>query len=231
MSQSVGHRELGHKNKEEEVVVLKEQHRAREGPLPDPAAGRLVAAGVVASRATALADRHPPARVVDVLDAVSTQHVANPAGWIVTALDHDWDIGDLAEQARQERRRRDSAARQRAAHRRAERATSHQARQQQAHSRGWANVAAANLDDQQLTGLVQRLVNPRRPAATRSVRLTTAQVTGWVAAACHHRRNLSSRGCRWFQVFVWMAGLLIQASSGGAAATGGRWRNRSGWAA
>lgn len=159
VSQSVGHRELGHNNKEE-VVVLREQQRAREGPLPNAAEDRLVAVGVTPTRATALASRHPIDRIDDVLAAVSTQPVDNPAGWIVTALDHGWDIDDLAEQARQQRRRRDSAARQQAARQRAQRATSHQTRQQQAHSVGWANVAARILDDEQMTCLIQQLPTP-----------------------------------------------------------------------
>jgi len=44
-----------------------------------------------------------------------------------------------------------------------------------------------------------------------------------------HQRNLSRVGCRCFQGFVCMCGLLIQTSVGGVLAVGGPLRKRSGW--
>ncbi len=43
-------------------------------------------------------------------------------------------------------------------------------------------------------------------------------------------RSLPGLGCRWFQGFVFIVGLLIQTSVGGVLAVGGPWRKRWGWA-
>ena len=192
VSQSVGHRELGH-NRQEVVVVLQEQQRAREGPAADgnPAVvDRLIDAGITPTRATLLASRHPPRRIADAVDALTTQTVDNPAGWIITALDAGWDLTDTATRARRHRHQQQHAANQRTAHRDAADAAARHTHTQRAHSQAWAAVAATLLDEGQLGDVLQRLRDPWLPISTRSVRMTTAQVTGWTAAACHHRPKL-----------------------------------------
>ncbi|MBY5163274.1 winged helix-turn-helix domain-containing protein [Salsipaludibacter albus] len=96
VSQSVGHRGLGHNNKE--VVVPEEKQQQAESDVDEDAGDTarlrddLVALGIPADRARQLVDDHGAARVADAVAAAHGDGVRSPAGWVVAALTRGWEI-------------------------------------------------------------------------------------------------------------------------------------------
>lgn len=91
VSQSVGHRELGHNNKD--VVVPQEEEQQQPAAEPgEPLPDALTALGIPPAKAMRLVAEHDPGRIRQVLACVTDDHVRNPAGWVVAALTRSWEV-------------------------------------------------------------------------------------------------------------------------------------------
>ena len=187
VSQSVGHRELGHNNKEE-VVVLGEQHRAREGPPADPAtAGRLVDAGVTpttgcpAGRPTSPAPHRRGARRRHRPTTSTTRPAGSPQPLTATGTSTTSPAEPATRAVTADATPPDGLTTG------ADDAAARHARTQHRRSRGWADLAADLLDDDQLARLIDTSTTRDSPGPPARCGLTTAQVTGWEPCDAHRR--------------------------------------------
>lgn len=185
VSDETGHGGLGQKNKK--VVVQEEEQqptsqRVRTESGDDGERSRLVARLQeleVSEEAVAdLVANHPPGCVRDALDAVETQDVHSPAGWVVTAVRQGWDVSHLAADVRAERDQRRRRAQREAAEARA----AETERRRTDRMDGWVAALSAALDDQQLAEAVERITTPLPVVGRRSAPAATAQLVSWCLA-------------------------------------------------
>ncbi len=177
VSQGTGHRDLGQKNKK---VVVREDQQPQPAALESPLVDRLLSVGVAADRARSLVAEHPEQQVADALDAVEISDVRSPAGWVVTAICHGWDVSEAADKRRKQRaarrlRAQDGALRRLAQEREDER---------QRRAATWEAAISAALDDAELTGALRDVTTPVGALGRRSAPMAVSQLVAW-AVACH----------------------------------------------
>jgi len=172
-----GHGGVGHLQTDGGVVSRAEQQQTG-GPVGSKDRQRLRDLGVAGSVADELIGGHPAGRVGEVLDAVASQPVRSPAGWVVKALRDGWDVSDLVAEHRRAKAREQRYAEQTQAEVKAARAE----REQRQRADGWAAAVSAALDDGELIDALVQTTTPPAGLNRRSAPLARAQLIAWAAA-------------------------------------------------
>jgi DNA-binding transcriptional ArsR family regulator len=181
VSQSTGHRELGHNKKEDVVEENKHLRGGASVGAQTALIQQLIGIGVVPDVARSLVACQPPQRVAAAVRAADRAGVRNPSGFVVSALRGGWDLPDqMAEQRVAEQRERRNAEQALAdANARADRA------RQRDQAEGWAAAISAALDDHALARAVASVTQPVAGLGRRSLPVIRAELVRWAATVAH----------------------------------------------
>lgn len=182
VSQSTGHRDLGHKQEhavggEEQQQIDLDRAEVRE------LLGRLTSLGVDDDCAGRLVVEHPARQIEDALTVVGNRDADNPAGWLVAAIRRGWDLSDEVDQIEAAARRADQFAveiQRRRDRRREDKLALGRAAD-------WHAAISTAVSDRQLRRTVRAISDRLPDVAAGSVPVVRAELVRLAAAGC--RRN------------------------------------------